>query len=361
MYSSSGYGNGGGDGSGSMMGGRGSNNGYNGGGYNNNGGGGYNNGGGSSNFHQTTLNMGGDGGGFLSQGGGMFGGGDDDKAGSASKKRGDQSMRAVTIRQLLSRLTQAHPDARHELDGHEIQQVTFIARVTQINEASAHMAFRVHDNTGAIDVKSFLDSADQSVSQVLARCNINSWVRIIGLCRQFNNKITVMAYSIRPVTNYNEVVMHMAQVLIHKLMFTKGPLSTATNGQQQQQQHMMQGGGAGYQPQQPSNNNYNAGFGDYNSNNFNAGGGGGGMGGMGGGGGSGGQHDFHNPLYNMVYSIIRGMARTEDGVHTQVIATELGKLSKGQYAFKDAKAAVEWLNAEGHIYCTIDDDHVSLT
>lgn len=70
----------------------------------------------------------------------------------------------MTIRQILS-AEHPHPDADFMLDGGEIQQLTFVAVVRNISRNATNVAYSVEDGTGQIEVRQWLESADDDTGK----------------------------------------------------------------------------------------------------------------------------------------------------------------------------------------------------
>lgn len=74
-----------------------------------------------------------------------------------------------------------------------------------------------------MEVKQWIDS-DQDES-ARPRIEDNSYVRVWGKIKQFNNKKHVGAHFVRPITDFNEISYHLLEATAVHLYFTKGPLT----------------------------------------------------------------------------------------------------------------------------------------
>lgn len=79
-------------------------------------------------------------------------------AGTPSQRAGNNTLRPVTIRQILN-AEQPHPDAEFVLDNAELGQLTFVAVVRNISRNATNVAYSVEDGTGQIEVRQWLDSS----------------------------------------------------------------------------------------------------------------------------------------------------------------------------------------------------------
>ncbi|OCL07047.1 replication factor A2 [Glonium stellatum] len=257
-------------------------------------------------------------------GGGFFpGDGSQNSPGSANRSYSKDTLRPVTIKQVLE-AQPMHQDGDFKIDGTEITQVTFVGQIRNISNQTTNITYKLDDGTGAIEVKQWIDS-DASEAQIAARPKLaeNDYVRVWGKLRIYGSKRHVGAQIVRPVADFNEISYHLLEATVIHLHFTRGPpelpnagaaAGAAANGaygQQQQQQ-------AGY---------------------------GGGMQDMGG----------NTALPSMsaaakkVYNVLKTTPQSNEGLHQQVIAAKLN-MDMGEVA----RAGDELLSI-GVIYTTVDD------
>lgn len=58
---------------------------------------------------------------------------------------------------------------------------------------------------------------------------MDQYVRIVGRINSFNDRINVMAFSIRPITDFNEITYHLLDTIYNHLNFSKGGDSIKVN------------------------------------------------------------------------------------------------------------------------------------
>ncbi|KFY22692.1 hypothetical protein V493_06406 [Pseudogymnoascus sp. VKM F-4281 (FW-2241)] len=169
----------------------------------------------------TTTSYGAQGG---AEGGGFMGGasqtGSQDTPGG-SKTYGKDTLRPVTIKQIID-AQQPHPDAEFKVDGHEMTQITFVGQVRTISMQATNQTFKLDDGTGLIDVKVWLD-VDAGPSPTISSIKENTYVRVLGRLKAFNNKKHVAAHVVRPVTDFNEINAHLLEATYVHLYFSRGP------------------------------------------------------------------------------------------------------------------------------------------
>ncbi|KAI9736417.1 MAG: replication factor A protein 2 [Claussenomyces sp. TS43310] len=283
---------------------------------------GYNGGGGGGGGYQTTsygAQGGADGGGFVNQGGfGSQGGSQDGPGGS--KTYGKDTLRPVTIKQIIE-AQQPHPDAEFKIDEHEITQITFVGQIHSTSTQTTNVTYKLDDGTGMIEVKQWIDSDAPEVSGRSALQD-DSYVRVWGRLKAFNNKRHVGAHVIRPVTDMNEISMHLLEATYVHLYFTRGPPEALQPG--------ANGGGEG---------------------------GGGGIFVDQGGDGEAAPHANSNvdlrrmsPAAKKVFALLQNAPQNNEGLHVAMMAAQLGLPQNDVF-----KAGDELLGA-GIIYTTVDDE-----
>lgn len=70
-----------------------------------------------------------------------------------------QTLRPVTIKQLIE-ADQAHNDAEFNIDGHDIGTVLLVGNIHTLSKTATNVSYNVGDGTGYIDVRQWLDTAD---------------------------------------------------------------------------------------------------------------------------------------------------------------------------------------------------------
>ncbi|KAJ3307753.1 replication factor A protein 2, partial [Blyttiomyces sp. JEL0837] len=250
------------------------------GGYNSNSGSNnYSGGGGFSNNNSSHFG----GGGFMQSspggggggGGGGFttpGGGGETPKGPGGNRRGDQSLRPVTIKN-LQRARQDGADMNpFNLDGRELATAVVIGRVTRTLSQSTFNVYTIHDGTAQMDVKKWIDK-DASVDEFSEDSNEmfpeGSYVKAIGTLRMKmkSTDLELHAFSVRPVESMDEITYHFLDCIYVHLYLTRPMLDTSAQhmggGHQQQQQqqfHLNQEQSDAFQKSAYNNNNNNNGY-----------------------------------------------------------------------------------------------------
>ncbi|KAK9776763.1 hypothetical protein AB5N19_10641 [Seiridium cardinale] len=252
-------------------------------------------------------------------GGGFFSGSQGGSQ-SAGKGLGEESLRPVTIKQIID-AEQAYPEAPFRIDSLDVSQVTFVGQVRNVSPQTTNITFRLDDGTGIIEVKQWIDA--DKVDDSKPSFELDQYVRVWGRLKSFNNKRHVGAHVIKPVADFNEVNYHLLEATYVHLFFTKGPPGDGA------------GAGAGA----------NGNAGDDDSMFVDGGDGGGGN-------GNGNDEKVRHlsqkakRFYNWLHNADGG----SQGIHIHSIASGAG------LSVNDAAAAAEELIGPGVIYTTFDDD-----
>ncbi|KAJ3362318.1 replication factor A protein 2 [Allomyces arbusculus] len=204
------------------------------------------------------------GGGFsLSQAGG---GGTDlssTQGGGNSRPKRDQRVRAVTLKCLAQAVQSG--DGPLTLHGQELSLVSLVAKVEAVTEVATNVTLRISDGSGDGDVRMYLNAAADAAAaaaaasgqgdgkpRAIAGVDEGTYVKIVGNPKTWNGKRYIIAQTIRPVVDFNEVSLHLINVVAHFLLATRGPppRANATVPPQQQSQGAFAGYGTQQQQQQ---------------------------------------------------------------------------------------------------------------
>ncbi|GAB7352457.1 hypothetical protein MBLNU459_g2867t1 [Dothideomycetes sp. NU459] len=236
----------------------------------------------------------------------------------AAQQYGKDTLRPVTIKQLVD-AQHPHPDAEYfMIDGSEATTVTFVGQIRNISKQTTNITYRLDDGTGTFEVKVWIDvdqaNAEDGDGPANKGLTENAYARVWGKLKTFGKR-HVVATVIRPIQDYNEINYHLLEATAVHLHFTRGPLgsaqsnSNAANGAQQAGQDggYTNGGGDRRLPPTASSG------------------------------------------ARKVYECIANTPQTNEGLHMQDIATRTGM------EVADVLKAGDELQGSGHIYTTVDD------
>ncbi|KAJ2454493.1 Replication factor A protein 2 [Coemansia sp. RSA 2336] len=286
-------------------------------GYNAGGGGNYSYGGGND------YSYGGSGGGFDNNAGGgagwmNTGGGDDD-----TKVRGgykNTTLRPVNIKQ-LNEVPATTGDMPVLIDGEELRQITLVGVVRNIVQQPVNITYSVEDGTGKIDVRMWLnnDGAEGQVQSTDSDIAIGKYVRVYGELKFFNSSRTVSAHKIRPITDHNEITYHGLEVTYVHLCKTRGQPAAMQPA----------GGSAVSAPYLAGNSMGRPGMLD----------------------------NGMTPVRSAILEVIKTAPANPEGVSISMVQQNLA----GRFQISEITSAINWLTSEGHLFNTIDDQHIQCT
>ncbi|GAP86369.1 putative replication factor A2 [Rosellinia necatrix] len=266
--------------------------------------------------YSSTAVGGDDGGGFMwgSQGGSQ----------SASKPINDESLRPVTIKQIIDAEPAYAGDASFRIDGLDVKQVTVVGMVRAINPQTTNITYKLDDGTGVVEVKQWLDAdragdAGAGGGGALPTFDVGAYVRVWGRLKSFSNKRHIGAHVIKPVRDFNEVNYHLLEATYVHLFFTRGPLKPSS---------VPGGVGAGV--------GIGVGAGGHSDSMFVDDGGAG--------------YRGSSSKAKTMYNYLQRSGNPTEGIHMQVIARATGM------TVQDIMVAAEELLSHGTIYTTMDDE-----
>lgn len=278
----------------------------------------------------------GGGGGFNAGGGGGFGTPQDNtaaagggfattpqssqKASGGGKNRDKQTLLPVTIKQLIE-ATQDHPDDAFHIGGAEVAHVRIIGCIVESREQSTNLTYTVEDGTGRMEVKMWIDTDDgDHFAEQRAKWKEGAYVRVIGNLRSFQEKRNIVAFDIRPVTDFNEVTHHMLEAIFVNLKSKQAPAQPAAPQAMKTDTSATSGFGAAA--------------------------------GVGGGGG-----DGMDAVAHAVLQVFKG-SDDDSGVDIRVA---IQQLVPNGFSAQQIRTKIHWLSDEGHLYSTIDENHFKTT
>lgn len=236
---------------------------------------------------------------------------------SAKRSYGKDTLRPVTIKQLIEAY---HPSADAEyfmIDGSETTQVTFVGQIRNISTQTTNVTYKLDDGTGIIEVKVWIDgdalnNPDDPANQK-PKLTDQAYARVYGRLKAFNNRRHVGANIIRPIQDYNEIQYHLLEATAVHLHFSRGPPESV------QAKDGANGVNGGY-PQNQQN----------------------------------GQSAINMPAgmsraAKTVFECIRATPQTNEGLHMNDIATRTG------LEIHEVMKAGEDLQNAGLVYTTVDD------
>nr|XP_058920101.1 replication protein A 32 kDa subunit-like isoform X1 [Kogia breviceps] len=225
----------------------------------------------------------------------------------------DQHIVPCTISQLLAATL---VDEVFKIGNVEISQVTIVWISRNAEKAATNIVYKIDDMTAApMDVRQWLDTDDACSENTVVPPE--TYVKVAGHLRSFQNKKSLVAFKIIPLEDMNEFTMHILEVVNAHMMMSK------SNSQPSEGRAPISNPGMGE-------------AGNFGGNSFMP------------------AHSL-TVAQNQVLNLIKACPRSE-GLNFQDLKNQLQHMTVALI-----KQAVDFLSNEGHIYSTVDDDHFKST
>ncbi|XP_048206589.1 replication protein A 32 kDa subunit [Perognathus longimembris pacificus] len=243
---------------------------------------------------------------------GGFGSQTPSQAEKKSKTRAQQIV-PCTISQLLSASV---IDDTFKIGNVEVSQVTIVGIIRHAEKAPTNIVYKVDDMTASpMDVRQWVDTDDASSENPVVPPE--TYVKVAGHLRSFQNKKSLVAFKIMPLEDMNEFTTHILEVVNAHMMLSKSSSQPSAG--------------------RPSLGNLGmSDAGNFSGNSFTP-------------------SNGLTAVQNQVLNLIKACPRPE-GLNFQDLRNQLQHMP-----IATIKQAVDFLSNEGHIYSTVDDDHFKST
>ncbi|CAN1326369.1 Replication protein A 32 kDa subunit B [Linum perenne] len=153
-----------------------------------------------------------------------------DSSASSSKKSDVKRLLPLTLKQINKLATSE--ESSFMCDGVEVTNVIIVGRVCRKEDKVSEYTFLIDDSTGQIECsrwiqESFDTEEVEGISYVCTSLNfvymfgVGTYVRVHGHLRGFQGKRFINIFTIRPVTDYNEVTSHFIECIYVHFYNTK--------------------------------------------------------------------------------------------------------------------------------------------
>ncbi|CAF2374971.1 hypothetical protein BRARA_A03856 [Brassica rapa] len=238
---------------------------------------------------------------------------------SASRNRDARTLLPLTLKQLNSVSTNG--ESNFSIDGVDINTVAIVGRVSRIENRITQVDFVVDDGTGCVECIRWCHERQETEEMEAVR--LGMYVRLHGHLKSFQGKRSMNVFSVRPITDFNEIVHHFTECMYVHMYNTKprgGSITQATETPRPQPYSSMP------TPARP--------FQTGPSNQF--------------------SNQFNDPMHGVRQTVLNYLnrpmhLRSEAGVHCDVIAREL------RIPLQQVKDALEQLSNDGCVYSTSDE------
>ncbi|XWS73242.1 hypothetical protein CRYUN_Cryun02cG0111000 [Craigia yunnanensis] len=140
-----------------------------------------------------------------------------DRPSSSFKNSDARCLIPLTVKQLkdLSR----GGESGISIDGVDVNNIVLVGMVSKIDNAVSNCTFRVDDGTGWVEctkwIHEHVDSAEVDA------ISVGMYVRVYGQLKSIQSRRTLHTFSIRPLTDFNEIANHFIECIYVHLYNTK--------------------------------------------------------------------------------------------------------------------------------------------
>ncbi|XP_008803558.1 replication protein A 32 kDa subunit A-like [Phoenix dactylifera] len=241
---------------------------------------------------------------------------------SLSKNRGAPGVFSATVKQISDAYHSSDDKSSFVIDGVDATNFRLLGMVSNKVERTTDVTFTLDDGTGRIDIIRWVNEASDANETAILQNGM--YVSVSGSLKGFQDKKRAVAFSIRPVTDYNEIAFHFIQCIHIHLENTRmkvgGPTQTQANPVM----------GTSFvtgpkEPQTPANQISGPKI----------------------------MNGSEKDIYKLVLNVFQEPASlaSEHGLHMDEVARRLG------IPINQIKEAIDYHVDVGHIYSTIDDYH----
>lgn len=249
--------------------------------------------------------------------------------------RDRQNLVPVTIAQILA-ADQSTPDDPFYINGKDVVNVKLVGHISSRQDQSTNITFQLRDCTGEIEIKYWVDADEiEHDSEMRESWTEGKYVRIVGTLKAFRDKRNVMAYNIRLVEDFNEVTHHFLEVVQFYCKVKTDDFGPKAGGMGMSMSNSGGlGSGGGNVARNTPGTALSAGTAPMNNSN-----------------------DPKAKWSQQVMNIFRELgSNSDDGANVVAVGNRLPEIDS-----KQLRECITYLEDEGHLYSTIDEDHYKLT
>lgn len=145
---------------------------------------------------------------------------------SPARSRDTQGLMPVTVKQISEASQSGDDKSSFRIDGVDITNVTLVGMVFNKVERVTDVAFSLDDGTGRVDCKRWVNEAFDT--KEIEGIHEGMYVRVNGHLKSFQGRILLNAFSVRPVTNFDEISCHFVECIHNHLLNSKSQLQVGS-------------------------------------------------------------------------------------------------------------------------------------
>ncbi|XP_022145139.1 replication protein A 32 kDa subunit A [Momordica charantia] len=168
---------------------------------------------------------------------------------TSAKSRESPGLVPVTVKQISEAFHSGEEKANFVINGVDITNVTIVGKVSEKAERNTDITFVVDDGTGRIGCKRWVN--DTFDTKQMDDIQDGMYIRVNGHLKIFQGNMQIFAFSVRPVTNCDEITFHFIECIHDYLRNSKlqlnGVASTQSQSSDSTVNALVQSGSSGYQ------------------------------------------------------------------------------------------------------------------
>ncbi|KAB2600145.1 AP2-like ethylene-responsive transcription factor AIL5 [Pyrus ussuriensis x Pyrus communis] len=130
---------------------------------------------------------------------------------SSTRNRDIQTLLPLTVKQITDACVSAVDKSEFVIDSVDVNNVTLVGMVHEKIGRITDVAFFLDDGTGRMECNKWFHEAKDA--NEMERILDGMYVRIHGRLKSFQGKKTLNVFSIRPVSDYNEIASHFIECI----------------------------------------------------------------------------------------------------------------------------------------------------
>ncbi|XP_021277049.1 replication protein A 32 kDa subunit A [Herrania umbratica] len=142
---------------------------------------------------------------------------------SPARSRDTQGLISVTVKQISEASQSGDEKSNFVIEGVDVTNVTVVGMVFNKNVRSSDVRFHLDDGTGRVEcIRWVTENLDTREMDALED---GTYVRVNGHLQSFQGKKQLSAFSLRPVTNFDEVTCHFIECIhfhLHSKLQSQG-------------------------------------------------------------------------------------------------------------------------------------------
>ncbi|KAF5461513.1 hypothetical protein F2P56_017609 [Juglans regia] len=149
---------------------------------------------------------------------------------SSAKSRETQGLVPVTVKQISEASQYGDEKSNFVINGVDVANVTVVGMVFDKAGRNTDIGFTIDDGTGRIGCRRWMNENFDTIE--MEEILDGMYVRVNGHLKSFKGVKQLVAFSVRPVTNFDEVTFHFIDC-IHNYLQSKSQLQGVTPTQMQ--------------------------------------------------------------------------------------------------------------------------------